>query len=289
MDKRFLKEQNLLDAHKHFMSLCEWSYVPQYLSEDDDEEDNNEQNNDTNNPSDNNNALDNNFASDNTQNTGMNDINDNNMDDDSNDGNEMDNNMPNQSMDDNNMPDDNNSPLGNEPMGNENDADSFDNGMDNLDSEAEDEDVIDVDDLTNAQEKMNSKVNTVGQDLGQISDKIKELMSSLKKMEDMITKNNNEINRFKEEFILRNPTQVEKLNLRSLDSYPFNTQVKNYWDNKNKDLRRNYYGYADNDEPTSEEYEITNGDINNYNDKEIEDSFNIDDDLRLDLQKIFNY
>ena len=148
-------------------------------------------------------------------------------------------------------------------------------------------DVSAVEDMTNAQEKMNDKVNVVGKDLGEVNDKIESLMQLLNKMEGMITNNNKEIANFKAEFEKRNPTQTEKLNLRSLDSYPFNVNPKDYWAQKGADPNSNYSGFANNGKSTTQEYVITNNDVDDFNEREMEKSFEIDDDLKQDINKIF--
>lgn len=238
MNKKYLKENNLLEAHKQFMKLCEWSYVPHNLSEDDDDEDT---------PQD-----------QNQQDGGGQDP-----------------------MMGGDMPQDGG---GQDPM-----AGGDITGEDPMmgGDMGENEEVIDVEDITNAQEKTNDKVNLVGRNLGQVDDKIESLMQALSKMEVMINKNNDEIANFKQEFEKRNPTQTEKLNLRSLDSYPFNVNPKDYWEKKGIDPNSNYTGYADNDESTTKEYEITNNDVDDFDEKSIADSFNIDDDLNQDIKKIF--
>lgn len=272
MNKKYLKENNLYEAHKQFMRLCEWSYVPKTLEEEgEDEQDPNSQ-----------------MGGDMNQQQPQ-----------------MGNDMP---MDDSNaggMPpmDDNQNPMmGGDNMGNENippmddpmmgsedglgDMQPMDDPM--MDGEmGEDEEVIDVDDITNAQEKMNDKVNVVGQDLGKVSDKIEALMQSISSMEQMINNNNAEIASFKQEFEKRNPTQTEKLNLRSLDSYPFNVNPKDYWEKKGIDPNSNYSGISDNNKPTTQEFEITNNDVDDFDDKMVEDSFNITDDMEQSIKKIF--
>jgi hypothetical protein len=158
---------------------------------------------------------------------------------------------------------------------------------DDLGGDEEEDDVLDVDELTDAQEKMNGKVNHVGQKLGNVDDKIQALMASLEKVEQMIDANNQEISDFKQEFEKRNPTQTEKLNLRSLDSYPFNINPKDYWAEKGIDPNSNYVGYSDNSEPTTQEYEITNSDVDDFDERSVEQSFDIEDELNQDLKKIF--
>lgn len=273
MNKKYLKENNLYEAHKQFMRLCEWSYLTHNLEEEGDDEqqldqmggegDMNQQDpmmgNDPMGGSDNQNSGDM-PPMDDTMN-GDDDMADPMM------GGEDE--MP---MDD--------TMGGSEGMG---DMPPMDDPM----MGSEDEEVIDVDDLTDAQEKMNNKVNFVGQDLGKVSDKIEALMQSISNMEQMINNNNAEIASFKQEFEKRNPTQTEKLNLRSLDSYPFNVNPKDYWEGKGIDPNSNYSGESDNDKSTTQEFEITNSDVDQFDDKTIEDSFSITDDMEQSIKKIF--
>jgi len=157
-------------------------------------------------------------------------------------------------------------------------------GMDEEEPQ-EDEDVIDVDDIVNAQEKANDKINSVGKDLGKVDSRIEKLLGAIETLQGMFDKNNQEIESLKSEFEKRNPTQTEKLNLRSLDSYPFKIKPTDFWDEKAKNS--NYSAYADNQEPTTHEYVITNDDVDDFSEREIADSFSIDDQLNQDLKKIF--
>lgn len=152
-------------------------------------------------------------------------------------------------------------------------------------SEGTDDEVLDVDDLTKAQEINNAKVNSVGRDLGTVDRRIEKLLAAIEGMQNTIDSNNAEIESLRAEFEKRNPTQTEKLNLRSLDSYPFNTKPNEYWDSKDNMF---YDVYGDNKIPTSKEYTITDDDVNEYDDKDIEDSFDLDDDDIQDIKKIFH-
>jgi uncharacterized coiled-coil protein SlyX len=186
---------------------------------------------------------------------------------------------------------------GTTPMGGEPDPSSMDMGSGPMDSmpepspmdmdsgEGDDEDVIDVDDLTKAQEKTNDKVNSVGRDLGTVDKRIEKLLGALESMQSTIDKNNAQIEDLKNEFQKRNPTQTEKLNLRSLDSYPFNIRPTDYWAEKN--ANSNYDAYSDNNKPTTQEYTITNDDVD-YVDDDIAKTFSIPDDDIQDFNKIFN-
>lgn len=151
-------------------------------------------------------------------------------------------------------------------------------------TEADDEEVIDVDQLTDAQQKTFDKVNSVGRDLGKTDSRIEKLIGAIDKMKDMIDQSNTEIEDLKKEIEKRNPTQTEKLNLRSLDSYPFNVKPSDFWSEKEKNS--NYSAYADNDEPTQDEYVITNNDVDDLSERDIEQSF-VPKELIQDVNRIF--
>ena len=266
-DYKYLKENNLYEAHKAFMRLCEgYGYSP--IEEDD-----------------------------NAEQGGM-----------PQDGGMPDPNAVGMDGGQGGMPD---SPMGQEPMppadggmgdGMNNGGQPQDpsQGMDGQnpnqlppvgdvsdvqpEEEAEDEDVIDVDQMTDAQQKTFDKVNSLGRDLGKTDSRIQKLLGAIEAMKGMIDSNNSQIEDLKKEIEKRNPTQTEKLNLRSLDSYPFNVKPSDYWAEKEKNS--NYSAYADNDEPTQDEYVITNNDIDDLSDREIEQSF-VPSELIQDINRIF--
>lgn len=273
MDRKYLEENNLINAHNQFMRLCEWSYVKNVTEDDTEEPQGNQQGEEQ--------PMEDPMQQQGDMGTqgdsmGM----DNQMGADQqgmNGGQDM-------------MGADQNQDMGGEmPMDN---GMQQDMGMDDtmpMDDEEqepeEEDDVIDVDDITNAQEKMNKKVNSVGKDVEGVEDTIGKLAQALKKVEDMIDSNNEKIEQFQQEFEKRNPTETEKLNLRSLDSYPYNVNPKEYWDSKAESS--NYSAYGDNQEPTTKEYVITNSDVDDFDERAIADSFKIDDDLDQDIAKIF--
>ena len=253
MDKKFLKENNLYESHKRFKKLYEYTFISNDLNEDDDDE------------MDNDGGIDDlmNMPDQKPQQATPNDKGDV-------------NNTDNQDMDtsDPDVP-----TLG----------DTLDepNSNDKIEPETEtdsnDEEVIDVDDLTNSQEETESKVEDV-------DSKITQLIDLVNSFSEKINQNDAKIEDLKKEFQLRNPTEVEKLNLRSQDSMPFTVSPKDYWEDKSSNS--NYKAEFDNSvAPNKEEmeYVIKNGDITNLNNmKSISDSID-DEDIDLDINKIFGF
>ena len=151
----------------------------------------------------------------------------------------------------------------------------------------EDAEMLDVEDLTQAQEKTKDKINSVGRDLAKVDNRINKLLGAIEQMQGMIDNNNRHIEALSQEFKKRNPTETERLNLRSLDSYPFNVTPDQFW--KEKSATSNYDVYSDNDEPTTDEYVITNDDVDDMNEREVSGTFYVNDDLRQDINKIFGF
>jgi hypothetical protein len=121
----------------------------------------------------------------------------------------------------------------------------------------EDEEVIDVDDLTKSQENSEHKIDSV-------ESKIEKLLSLIDKVEADIDKNNSDMEQLKQEFERRNPTQVEKMTLRAKQGYPFNQSPDDYWNEKEKE--GNYSPEDDKNGEGDQRYVITRDDVNNITD-----------------------
>ena len=142
-----------------------------------------------------------------------------------------------------------------------------------------DDSVLDVEDLTQAQEKLNKKQNELGHDLGDVDNRIMALLTAVEKIQGSIDKNNSDIESLKSELEKRVPTQTEKLNMQSLKMYPYNVSPNDYWDKKELDGR--YQAQEDDKKP----YKVTKEDVDDYSDNEIEKSF--DDELHQTMKDIF--
>lgn len=272
---KYLKKNNLFEAHQHFLKLSE-AYVPSFPEEDMNEADDEQGMEDQ--------AQ---LGGDAQQAQGMGD--------------------PSMGMDDSQgqmgggmMPQDGGDAMQGDPQDGMGDP-MQDQGVDSSlppsqeepmdtdsmgdDGEKDDGDTIDINGLTKAQDKLNIKQNHVGRDLSKVDTKIKDLIDTIQSLRDKLDANNSEIESLKSEFEKRNPTQTEKLNLRSLDSYPFNVKPSDYWAEKAK--QGGYEAYGDNDEPTSKEYVITNDDVDNPSRDVADTFFKIDDDDIQTLDKLF--
>ena len=261
---KYLKENNLLSAHEHFMKLSE-SYVPNFPEEEVDEADDQgaqDPNAMGSDPSQDPSAMGGDMSQD-----------PNAMGVDPSMGNDM-TQDPSMGADPSAMGGDP-SAIGVDPS-----------AMGGDESEGQDDgDTIDIDGLTRAQDKLNVKQNHVGMDLSKVDTKIKTLIDTIQNLQDKLDANNSEIESLKSEFEKRNPTQTEKLNLRSLDSYPFNVKPNEYWEKKAR--QGGYDTYSDNDEPTSKEYVITNNDVDNPTRDVADTFFKIDDDDIQTMDKLF--
>jgi hypothetical protein len=111
-------------------------------------------------------------------------------------------------------------------------------------------------------EKESTKVANV------LMNKLSDLEAKLARMDAVTAK----IDGLEKEIIKRNPTPVEKLEMRSLSSYPYSQKLTDYWSDK----EGAYDVMHKDDKP--KEYVLTKDDINStYSDSSIRNSFDADD------------
>ena len=163
--------------------------------------------------------------------------------------------------------------MGGDPMGGD------PNAMGAEPMQPEDE-VIDVDELTDSQEETEKEVS-------KINSKFDKVLKAIGAFEELLRSNDEKIEDLRNEFEKRNPTKVEKLHMQTARSYPFNQTPEEYW--KEKEATSNYE-IIDNDDKEAGKFVITTDDLNsNENWKEISDT--LDDDLLFNqtLNKILGF
>ena len=136
-----------------------------------------------------------------------------------------------------------------------------------------DEVEIDVTDLTNIASNIQKSISSLIGSVDKIEQKIK----------DMDIKNTKEISSIKKEIEERNPTDKEKMELRTVKSNPFTDTPQRYWDDKTKNSN---YEVSNGD--NEKEYVLTDKDvIDGYNQQDIAKTF--DDDLSTNFDRIFGF
>lgn len=235
MDKNYLKEHNLLNTQKRFEQICEYTFITSPTLNEEGEDDNVEQNV----PQEDNAPM----------NNGEVDPNQNNQEG-----------VPqgNETFED--MPSEENVDMDGEEidvdmMGDEVETDMMQPG----------DEVIDIDDLTQSQQASEIKIDDV-------DEKLTTLLNVVNKFSVALEQNDQKIMDLKAEIERRNPTEEEKLNLRSQATYPYNVQPKSYWEEKSKNS--NYNISYNNEIPTSKENEddelvFTKKDLKGINDVEV--------------------
>ena len=146
-------------------------------------------------------------------------------------------------------------------------------GIETQEMESDDE-VIDVDDLTQSQEATEYKLDGV-------DDRLSKIYAVVQKFSDQLERNEESIMALKDEFEKRNPTEEEKLNIRSQSSYPYSETPKDYWNKKTQENPHYNVMYNNEVSPSEEQkkFEITKNDISGLNMKSISDTLDIDQSL----------
>ena len=140
----------------------------------------------------------------------------------------------------------------------------------------EDDEVIDVDELTGYQQK-------TAKGVGKISDELRDLKRLITSFEDKVNANNQGIEDLKRELAKRAPNAEEKITLRQGKSGPFNQTVEEYWNNNAPEN----YSVSDKDVVEEPKYKITKSDIDGVTDwNSISKSFDEMAELN-DLRNIF--
>ena len=118
---------------------------------------------------------------------------------------------------------------------------------------------VDVTDIVDKTEETKNSVDGVSTKIDDLLSKLSELESQVSGMDNVI----NKIDDLEKEIERRNPTPVERLEMRSMDSFPYSVKLTDYWKDKE--------GYDATEE--EEEFTLTQSDVDNFDEKEIRASF----------------
>ena len=143
------------------------------------------------------------------------------------------------------------------PQGGEDSAmpEEGDDAEDDFDEMEEDDEVIDVDELTSYQQK-------TAKGVGKISDELRDLKKLISSFEEKVNANNQGIEALKQELQKRAPDAQERITLRQQKSGPFTQTVEDYWDNNAPDN----YKVTPDDDIDNPKYVITKADIDGVTD-----------------------
>lgn len=118
---------------------------------------------------------------------------------------------------------------------------------------------VDVTDIVDKTEETKTSVDGVSTKMDELMSKLSELESQVSGMDNVI----NKIDDLEKEIERRNPTPVERLEMRSMDSFPYSVKLTDFWKDKE--------GYDATEE--EEEFTLTQSDVENFDEKEIRASF----------------
>ena len=144
-----------------------------------------------------------------------------------------------------------------EPVDVANDPDVEEVGAEGTEGEEETEE-IDITDLVTSQQEMKDKQDSFMEDMFK---KLDDLQSKLENMDQIMDKISSLEVKFDK---YREKTPEERLELRSLDSYPYNQKLTDFFDDKKVDMEKT----------GKNEYVLTSDEVENFSPNEIKKTFN---------------
>ena len=162
-------------------------------------------------------------------------------------------------------------------------ADDGMGGMDDMGgAPGQDDDVVDVTQLTDAQDQMSQTQDEMASQMEDVNSKLEVLMKVVDKFTQALDANDEKLKDLQKEIVKRNPTDEENMNVRvHAGGNPFDQKPEEFW-RKFKDIN-NHYNITANNEPP--QYQIRKGDIDNYNEHLVADEF--DDEIPGSLKEYF--
>ena len=148
--------------------------------------------------------------------------------------------------------------------GEEEDVEIEDEFADTESEPSEDTVEVDVTDIVDNTESTKTSVEGVSTKMDELLSKLTDLENQVSGMDKVIDK----IESLEKEIEKRNPTPVERLEMRSMESFPYSVKLTDFWKDKE--------GYEATEE-NEEEYVLRQSDVENFDRNEIKSSFNARD------------
>ncbi len=156
------------------------------------------------------------------------------------------------------------------PEGDENLFGTDDGGLGGMEDESGDEVEVDVTQLVKTGEEATNAASDASQKTSELLNKFNDLEQRVSSMDSLAQK----LDTLEKEIIKRNPTPVEKLEMRSMDSFPYNIKLTDYW----KDVD-GYDPTGGADVEKKEEYVLTQDDVDSgFTDASIKKTFDVPED-----------
>lgn len=147
-----------------------------------------------------------------------------------------------------------------------------------------DDDVVDITALTDAQDELKSRQEETAEQLQDVDSKLSTLLNVVDKFTKALDANDQKITDLKSELIKRTPTEEETMNVRlNAGGNPFDQKPEDFWD-KFEDINNHYNITSNNEAP---QYQIRKGDIDNVNDRMVNNEFDDIDDMPRTLHDYF--
>ena len=139
-----------------------------------------------------------------------------------------------------------------------------------IDSTVPDTEEIDITDLVNMTKSIKKDLDDTKTNNDGVVTKMDDVFTKLNDLEQKLAMMDNIVAKIEQlgskVEMMKEPTAVEKLEMRSLDSYPFNQKPQEFFAKKQGEMRAS----------GKNEYELTKDDVVNYSQETIKDTFNPD-------------
>ena len=133
---------------------------------------------------------------------------------------------------------------------------------------------VDITDLVNSTKDTKDKIEGTNELLNSLISKFDELETKMTSFDEIL----NRIDKIEQDFEKRLPTPVEKLEMRSMDSYPYNVKLSDFWSDEVEQID------GDDETKSGEEYILTPEEVKkDYNASTIKTSFNVQNPEDQDL------